>query len=191
MSSHPVTFITPEQYLTAERKAERKSEYLNGEVFAMAGASRRHVRIVGNIDTSLNVQLQDGECEVFAVDLRVRVNPRGDYMYAYPDISVACGEPLFEDGLFDTLLNPKVIIEVLSPTTESSDRGPKAALYRKLDSLFEYVLVAQDRVRVEHFVRQPSGEWTTVEKDSLQDAIELSSIAVSLPLSDIYRRVKF
>src|SRR5436190_12045774 len=121
MSSQPLTFVTPEEYLAAERKAERKSEYLNGEVFAMAGAGRHHDNIVNSVLWSLNNHLRAGDCEVHTADLRVRVNQPGDYMYTYPDVTVVCGEPRFEDVHFDTLLNPKIIVEVLSPTTERYD----------------------------------------------------------------------
>jgi Uma2 family endonuclease len=189
MSSQPLTFITPEQYLAAERKAERKSEYINGEVFAMAGVSRHHDSIVANLIIRLGGQLQDGGCEVHTADLRVRVRPRGSYMYAYPDVSVVCDKPQFEDVHFDTLLNPKVLIEVLSPSTEPKDRGEKAALYRQLASLAEYLFIAQNRVHVEHYVRQPDGNWLLSERDKLEDTLELRSVGATLKLADIYHRV--
>ncbi len=191
MSSQPLPFVTPEEYLAAERKAERRSEYLNGEVFAMAGASLRHVQISGNLITTLNNQLKGRDCDVYATELRVRVNPKGNYLYAYPDVSVVCGESKFEDERFDTLLNPKVIIEILSPSTEPFDRGKKFTLYRQIDSLAEYLLIAQDETRVEQYVRQPGGDWVLSERTGLDDAVTLPSLGLNLKLSDIYYRVSF
>jgi Uma2 family endonuclease len=126
-----VAFITPEQYLAEERKAEFRRQYINGEIFLMPGNTRQHVRIVSNIVTSLNNQLEDRDCDVLSNDMRVRVNPAGDYMYTYPDLIVTCEEPQFQDDQFDTLLNPRVIIEVLSPSTTAFDRGEKSRLYRR------------------------------------------------------------
>jgi Uma2 family endonuclease len=191
MSSQPLTVLTPEQYLAAERKATGRSEYLNGEVFAMAGASEQHSIIKINLTWSLNDQLRNGPCQVHDSDLRLRVAPAGDYLCTYPDLSVVCGEPRFEDAHFDTLLNPKMIVEILSPSTELFDRRTKAALYRKLDSLTEYLLIAQDRVHVEHYSRQPTGDWLLSERDSLNDAVELASVGAKLKLADIYHRAVF
>jgi Uma2 family endonuclease len=191
MSSQPLVFLTPEQYLAAERLAERKSEYLNGEVFAMAGASRWHSTITINSAASLHDQLRTGPCQVHSADMRVRVNPTGNYLYAHPDLSVVCGEARFEDKHFDTLLNPKILIEVLSPSTEPFDRRSKATLYRQLPSLEEYLLIAQDRIRVEHYVRQPSGDWLRSEWIDRNDGVELPSVGATLKLSDVYHRVIF
>jgi Uma2 family endonuclease len=191
MSSQPLVFLTPEQYLAAERQAERKSEYLNGEVFAMAGVSRWHSTISINLTTTLDVQLRDSPCQVNHSDMRVRVNPTGNYLYAYPDMSVVCGEPRFEDKHFDTLLNPKIVIEILSPSTESFDRRTKATLYRQLPSLEEYLFIAQDRVHVEHYTRQPSGDWSRSDWNNLSDVVELPSVGAVLKLADLYHRVVF
>jgi Uma2 family endonuclease len=191
MSSQPLVFLTPEEYLAAERKAERKSEYLNGEVFAMSGVSRWHSTVGINLTVRLGVQLGDGPCQVYSADVRVRVNPTGNYLYCYPDLSVVCGEPRFEDNHFDTLLNPKILIEVLSPSTEAYDRLTKATLYRQLPSLEEYLLIAQDRIRVEHYTRQPSGDWSRAEWTNLDDRVELQSVGATLKLAEIYRRVVF
>jgi Uma2 family endonuclease len=191
MSSQPLTFLTPEEYLAAERKAEHRSEYLNGEVFAMSGASHQHNEIAGNISWSLNDQLRKGACKVYQLDLRVRVNPARAYMYAYPDMAVVCEKPRWEDEHHDTLLNPKVLIEILSPSTEPFDRGQKFAMYRKLDSLADYLLVAQDSVRVEHYRRQPNGDWLLSERSSLDDVVDLASVGATLKLYDIYHRVTF
>jgi Uma2 family endonuclease len=191
MSSQPLVFLTPEEYLAAERKAERKSEYLNGEVFAMAGAGRWHSVIRNNLTWSLHDQLRNGPWQVHDSEMRVRVNPKGNYMYAYPDLSVVCGEPRFEDMQFDTLLNPNILLEVLSPSTEQYDRRTKAALYRQLPSLEEYLLIAQDRVHVEHYTRQPNGDWSRSGWDSLDDTVQLASVGATLKLLDVYHRVVF
>jgi Uma2 family endonuclease len=191
MSSQPLFFITPEAYLAAERKAQFRHQYVNGEIYAMPGGSRQHVRIVSNIDTVLNNELDDRDCEVYPIDMRVRVNPTGEYMYTYPDLSVVCGEPRFEDGHLDTLLNPKIIIEVLSPSTTPFDRGEKFRLYSQIASLAEYWLIAQDRVHVERHQRQADGTWLLTEWDRLDDVADLPSVGAKLALAQVYRRVKF
>jgi len=157
MSSPPV-FITPDEYLRRERLADFRSEYLNGEVFAMSGASWKHNLICTNIAFSLNLQLRDGPCHVVATDQRLRVKT-ADLLYAYPDVIVVCGEPEFVEGEFDNLVNPKIIVEILSPTTERFDRGKKYMLYTQLNTLDHYLLVSQDRAGIEHFARQPNGQW--------------------------------
>jgi len=143
MSAEPHSRISLEDYLAAERQAETKSEYLKGEVFAMSGASRQHNLIVWNLSGALYSQLRGRGCEAYVGDVRVHIPATG--LYTYPDIAVVCGEPRFEDGELDTLLNPTLLIEVLSPSTEGYDRGKKAAHYRTLDSLREYVLVSRKR----------------------------------------------
>ena len=180
------TYITPQEYLTLERKAAYKSEYLDGHIIAMAGASRTHNRITLDISTELNLQLRGRDCEVFSSDMRVRPSPRDAYVY--PDVVVVCGEPQFEDAAFDTLLNPIVIVEVLSPSTEAYDRGEKFRRYQQLASLREYVLVAQDSVRVEHH-RRHDAQWRLSSYRTLEAVLLLPSISCKLPLHDIYRRV--
>ena len=150
MPAMPKPLLTPEEYLARERRAETKSEYLRGEVFAMAGASRAHNLIASNAAGELRQQLRDRPCEVYPSDMRVKVSPSG--LYTYPDVTVVCGEPQFEDAEVDTLLNPKVLVEVLSPSTADYDRGGKFTHYRRLPSLQEYVLISQDRPLVEHYV---------------------------------------
>jgi Uma2 family endonuclease len=178
--------MTPDEYLILERRAETKSEFLDGEMFAMTGASRPHNRIVLNLAFTLDSQLKAKGCEVFASDMRVKVSETG--LYVYPDVAVACGKPQFEDTEVDTLLNPKVIVEVLSKTTEGYDRGPKSTHYRALPSLTEYVLVAQDQIHVEHWVRQ-SESWLFTETSRREDVIELPSVGARLALADVYDRV--
>lgn len=140
------------EYLAWDRAAEHKSEYVNGKIISMVGASRRHNLIAGNVSSELRPRLRERPCEAYVSDMRVRVGQTG--MYIYPDIMALCEEPRFEDADVDTLLNPAVIVEVLSQSTEAYDRGEKFAHYRKLEYLREYVLVAQDKVRVEHYARR-------------------------------------
>src|SRR5690242_1556857 len=142
---------TPEEYLAHERQAEHKSEYIAGQIIAMSGASRAHNRISVNLLRVLSSQTLDGPCETYGSDLRVKVSARG--MYTYPDVTVVCGRQEFEDAQVDTLLNPTLIVEILSPSTEAYDRGAKFGYYRALPSLREYLLVAQDQVLLEHYVR--------------------------------------
>jgi Uma2 family endonuclease len=187
MPSQPKVRYTPEEYLTLERQAEHKSEYFAGEIFAMSGASRQHNLIVTNIVAALHGQLRNRPCEVYANDMRVKVSATG--LYTYPDVVVLCGEPQFDDAHKDTLLNPTVLIEILSPSTEAYDRGDKAAHYRKLATLAEYVLVSQEKMQVEHYVRQPDNQWLLSETSNVQDSFSLPSICCSLALADIYDRV--
>jgi Uma2 family endonuclease len=187
MSSLPKRRLTPAEYLALERRAEYRSQFYDGEIFAMAGASREHNLIAGNVSRELGNQLKGRPCETYQTDMRVRVSETG--LYTYPDVVVVCGEPQFEDDQVDTLLNPTLIVEVLSPTTEAYDRGDKFEQYRALPSLAEYVLIAQDRYRVERFARQPDGQWLFAAASRLDEAVHLTSIACRLPLSEVYDRL--
>ncbi len=180
------TYITPEAYLASERRAKYKSEYIHGEILAMSGASRAHNIITVDITTELNIQLRPRGCEVYSGDMRVRTNPTGSYFY--PDVVIVCDEPHFEDNVFDTLLNPILVVEVLSPSTEVYDKGEKFAHYQELASLREYVLVSQDRIRVEHY-RLMGTQWVGKEFHTPEDVLLLDSIECKLPLRDIYARV--
>ena len=181
--------LTPAEYLAYERSAERKSEFFDGYLIAMAGASRAHSLIVHNTDVELGLQLRERQCEVYTQDMRVQVSVAGDY--AYPDLVVVCEEPVFSfEGHVDTLLNPTALMEVLSPSTEHHDRGRKAEAYRAMGSLQEYVLIAQDRVHVEVFTRQ--GElWVLHETNDINGSITLGSIGCTLPVRRIYAKVRF
>jgi Uma2 family endonuclease len=179
---------TPDHYLALERQATHRSEYINGHIFAMAGASRQHNLIAGNVFGELRAQLRGRPCEAYINDMRVKVGVTG--LYTYPDVAALCGEPHFEDRHLDTLLNPSVIVEVLSPSTEAYDRGEKFAHYRRLESLRDYVLIAQDKVRVEHYVRQ-GDQWILSEASDLSSVVHLSSIGCDLVLLDIYDKVEF
>jgi Uma2 family endonuclease len=155
----------------------------------MTGASRKHNLITTNISSSLHTQLKGRPCEVYAVDMRVKVRATG--LYTYPDVAVACGEPEFEDDFVDTLLNPTLLIEVLSPSTERYDRIAKSSYYRTMESLAEHLLVAQDEIRVEQYVKQPNGEWLLFEFFTLDSTVQLPSIDCSLQLSEVYDRISF
>src|SRR5215510_7896482 len=183
MSLQPKAHLTPEEYLAIERKAEYKSEYLNGEMFAMSGASERHVSIVANIMYLLVGQLRGRPCTVYSTDLRVRVSPTG--LYTYPDVVVVCGQPQFADDQRDTLLNPTLIVEVLSESTKDYDRREKFEHYRSLASLNENVLIARDKHHVEHFVRQSDNRWLLSETNRLEDTIHLPFIDCDLALAEI------
>ena len=189
MSALPVPYISPEQYLEIERKAEFKSEYFSGQMFAMAGASRPHNVIVGNLIRRLGNALDGQPCETYPSDMKVLVSANG--LFTYPDVTVACGEPQFLDLNGDVLLNPLVIIEVLSDSTEAYDRGGKFALYQRLESLQEYVLVSQNEACVERYVRQAAGQWLYSRVDGLEASVTLEAVSISLPLAEIYARVVF
>ena len=181
-------YITPEAYLASERRAKYKSEYIHGEIFAMSGASRAHNIITVDITTDLNLQLRPRGCEIYNGDMRVRTSSTGSYFY--PDVVVVCDKPRFEDNVFDTLLNPVLIVEVLSPSTETYDRGEKFRHYQELTSLQEYVLVAQDRIEVDHY-RLMETQWMRQTLHASEDVLLLNSIECKLPLRDIYTRVAF
>lgn len=187
MSSQPTTYLTPEEYLAIERKAQSKSEYINGEIVAMTGASRKHNLIVFNLTREISQQLQGRPCEGYSNDMRVRVP--STRFYTYPDLVVVCGEPDFEDDYLDTLLNPTLIIEVLSESTEGYDRGKKFGFYRTIPSLVEYLLVAQDEHRIEQYAKQPDGRWLLSEYRLAEDVAELASIQCRLALREVYDKV--
>ena len=157
MSANPKKLLTPQEYLARERLAEFRSEYYRGEVFAMAGASWEHTLIKDNLAAESRGQLKQGPCHVLTSDMRVKISGTG--LYTYPDIAIVCDKPQFEDGEFDTLLNPRALVEVLSDSTEKYDRGAKFAHYRQIPSLQEYVLVSQDRVLMERDPRCADGSW--------------------------------
>ena len=187
------TYLTPEEYITLERKAipdadTVRSEYVKGKIISMSGASRAHNLITFNIAAGLHAQLKGSGCEAYINEMRVS-SPL-TLSYFYPDVVVVCEEPRFEDDVFDTLLNPIVIVEVLSPTTEAFDRGEKFSHYRQLESLKEYILVSQDKVNVERYIRKPD-EWGLTYFQELEQQVPLTSIQCELPLQEIYERVTF
>ena len=180
---------TVEEYLALERKAESRHEYFSGEIVAMAGATREHILITGNIARRLGNQLDGSTCETYTNDMRVRTTPSD---YVYPDVIVVCDEPQFEDNEFDTLLNPTVVIEVLSKSTEARyQRGEKFSDYRGIVSVKDIVFASQYRIRVEHYVRQANGEWILHEATLPSETITLESIGCALTLAEIYERITF
>lgn len=187
MSTAAQTHYTLAEYLAFERASETKHEFYDGEIFRMAGASEPHNLVVGNTIGALNQALRDTPCRVYPSDTRVRC-PSG--LRTYPDVSVVCDEPQFEDDQRDTLLNPRVIIEVLSPSTEKYDRVTKFGHYRGIDSLQEYVLVSQDRQYIEHFARQPEGEqwlWTACNEPAA--VLRFPALRCEIPLEEFYVKV--
>ncbi len=188
MSAAAKPYVTPEQYLALERQAETKSEYFAGEIFAMAGSSPVHSLITVNATVELAQQLREKPCNVYNSDMKVRAT---EDHFAYPDVTVVCGEEQFAEEERDVLLNPTLIVEVLSPTTEAWDRGGKFEQYRQRESLQEYVLIAQDRPHVERFARQASGQWLLTEMNGLEAVLSLPSIGGELALTEVYRKVTF
>ncbi len=180
--------LTPEEYLALDREADRRSEYLNGEMFVMAGASPRHVLITSNIVGELRAVLTDRPCLVFSSDLRLKIEATG--LYTYPDVMVACGEMRFADDQGDTLLNPCLVVEVLSKSTGNYDRGEKFAHYRSVKSVEDYLLVSQKRCHVELYSRQTDGRWVFSELDQLDDSVVLKSVDCRLKLREIYAKLE-
>lgn len=181
--------MTVAEYLEMERASEEKHEFLDGEIYLMSGASLKHNLIVTNTVSSLHSQLRSRPCVVFPSDMRVRV--RDNRYYTYPDITVVCDPLQLEDGRQDTLLNPTLIIEVLSPSSESYDRGKKFQHYRTLASLQEYVLISQDSARIERYLRQPNDEWLLADASGIESSIELASIQCVLSLAEVYEKITF
>jgi Uma2 family endonuclease len=188
MSTQPKARLTPEEYLAIERAAEYKNEFFNGEIFAMTGASRQHNQITVNFVRVLGNQLLESPCNVYASEMRVKAISAQNYMY--PDVVVTCGQTFFEDQEMDTLLNPKVLIEVLSPSTAAFDRAEKFAYYKLIESLTDYVLVNQKPYRVEHFVKQEQGRWTYYDFTSADEVLRLDSVGCEVLLKDIYLKVE-
>ncbi len=184
MVAQPNPKLTAAEYLAFERDADVRHAFLDGDVFAMTGASRPHNLINTNISTNLHGQVRARGCEVYTSDMRVHIPETG--LYTYSDVVVACGEPRYEDAELDTLLNPTLIVEVLSPSTEDHDRGSKLVHYRSIDSFVDYLLVAQQRVHVEHFARQADGRWLLTETHDPASTIEIASIGDTLTVRDIY-----
>ncbi len=189
MATQSVPHISEEEYLRRERAAEYKSEYVHGEVFAMSGGTRRHSRVAVNWSGHLLYKLRGGRCEVFSSDMRVRTGASGSYVY--PDVSVACGENTSQtdDAFSDILLNPRVVIEVLSPSTTNYDRGQKFELYREIPSLEEYILTHTNAPHVEHFARQADGSWIFREYKGMDGELSLPSIGCSIAFADIYEGI--
>jgi Uma2 family endonuclease len=194
----PKSILTEDQYLAFERAAEERHIFVDGEVFAMASESGAHSDITTNIAFSLVAQLGDGPCRVRIKDTKVRSGPlprsprRPAGLYSYPDIVVICGEPRYLDEFEDVILNPKVIVEALSDSTEAFDRGDKLVRYQKYNpTLTDYVLVSQDRPQIEHYHRQKGGKWTYEVYEGLTAMVRIGSIKCRLKASAVYKRIKF
>jgi Uma2 family endonuclease len=186
MASQPRHRYSVEEYLTLELSSPEKHEYCDGEIFAIVGASFPHGLIVGNLVRHIGQQLKGKPCTVLPSDLRVKASATG--LYTYPDVVIICGTPKLEPP-GDTLLNPIVLIEVLSPSTEDYDRGTKFEHFRTIESLKDYLLVAQDAIRVEHFARQPDDHWLASPAQRLTDELTIASIDCTLALAEIYDKV--
>jgi len=188
MAASPLpTRLTPEEYLAIEREAEFKSEYYDGQMFAMSGGSLPHSVLPARLTAALSRSVRARGCEVTNSELRVRVTPRGPFFY--PDISIYCGEPQLADDYRDVLLNPLVVIEVLSKSTEAHDRGFKFDAYRKIESLQEYVLVSQKEPHIEVYLRQPQGKWLLSHYVGMDAVCVFSSLDCYVSLSDIYEGI--
>lgn len=189
MAAEPKPHLSAQDYLLLERRAEWKSEYVDGQMVAMVGGSLRHSLIAGNLIRHLGSQLRHGSCQVHPSDLRVRI-PSAN-VYTYPDVTIVCGEPRLEDEFGDTLLNPMVVVEVLSPSTEAYDRGTKLRWYQSLESLSDYLLVSQDLPRVEHYVRHDGDGWLYHAAEGLEAVLPLSSLRIELSLAEVFAKVAF
>jgi Uma2 family endonuclease len=174
-------------YLAMDRGSSEKQEFAFGEIFAMTGASARHVEIVGNIARELGNRLRQSSCHIYATDLRLCIDVK--HRYTYPDVVAVCSQPQFLDETLDTLLNPDFIVEVLSESTRNYDRGDKFQQYRGIASFREYLLVDQEKVHVERYSKQRDGTWTLWETDTLADVVQLESLGVTLPVSEIYFKI--
>lgn len=188
MATAALTYYTPEEYLALERNAEFKSEYIDGQIVALAGAQEPHITISLNIHAELRARFRGGPCRAWANEMRVQID--GGRRYTYPDVVAVCATKTFIDGRRDTLMNPALIVEVLSPSTEAYDRGDKFLHYRSIETLQEYVLVAQDRPLVERFTRH--GEfWRLWTVTGLDEEVEFTSVGCTIPLREIYENVDF
>lgn len=181
--------LSEAEYLEAERAAEFKSEFFEGEMFAMAGGSARHSRIATNLSYAFRGKLKGGACLPYNSDLRIKVEATG--LWTYPDLSVICGPIQFVEGTDDNATNPTVLVEVLSPSTEAYDRGKKFEHYRQIPSLRDYLLVSQREPRIEQFSRQADGRWVLHEAAGLQASLEVPSLKMALPLSEVFADVTF
>lgn len=182
------TLLSESEYLEEERKALTKSEYYKGEVFAMSGASKNHNRIVAALIGELYAFLKGKSCNVYPSDLRVK-NPENG-LYTYPDVTIVCGKEEYLDEEFDTLLNPTVIIEVLSPTTEEYDRGTKFKLYRSIPSLQNYIMISSTDFSAEVYTRMDDDKWNLNMTKEKEGAIHISALDFDLPLNDVYAQVE-
>lgn len=188
MTAQPIPAISEEEYLLSERTSMTKHEYYRGRIYAMTGAKEAHNLIAGNILATLHSQLRRKPCRVYPSDMRIKVLRTG--LNTYPDVVVVCGQPQFTDLTRDTLINPSIIIEVLSSSMERYDRGLKFENYRMIESLQDYLLIAQDHYHIEHYAQQANGQWLLTEATGLDEMLNLTSIECTLHLEDVYEKVE-
>jgi len=189
MSTAPTRRLTAEEYLAFERQAEARHEFVNGQIVAMAGGTVRHAIICDNLVALMRSKLRGTGCQSFSASLRVKIETTGNY--TYPDLSIVCGKLQMEDARQDNLLNPRLIVEVLSPSTERHDRGWKFKNYQLIATFEEYVLVSQDEPRVERFLRQGDVGWLMTHVEGLDKSVQFESLGCELPLREIYEGVEF
>ncbi|MBC8159716.1 MAG: Uma2 family endonuclease [Roseiflexaceae bacterium] len=189
MAAQPKPFISEEAYLVQERDSLVKHEYYNGEIFAMSGGTEAHSLIAGNAHAALHSQLRRRDCRVYQSDMRIKVQQTG--LNTYPDVTIVCGQPQFTDEARDTILNPVLIIEVLSPSTERYDRGMKFQNYRTIDTLQDYIIIAQDHHHIEHYSRQETGQWLLNEVVGSEATLDIPTLQCHLTLEDVYEKVEF
>jgi Uma2 family endonuclease len=187
MTAQRKPYLTEQEYMVFERDSMTKHEYYDGQIYAMAGASRIHNLIVGNTLAALHGQLRRTPCQIFPNDMRVKVQKTG--LHTYPDLVILCGAPHFTDDALDTLLNPLVLIEILSPSTERYDRGLKFQHYRTIATLQAYILIAQDQQQIEQYTKQANGQWVLQEATSSEASITIAAIQSTLVLADVYEKV--
>jgi Uma2 family endonuclease len=176
------------EYLAFERSSAEKHEYIDGQIIAMAGASRRHNLIGVNVSSEIRFQLKGKPCETYANDMRLRMR-KGHY--GYPDVIVVCGDPQFEDEEFDILLNPTVVVEILSKSTRFRDKTEKLETYQKIESVTDCLLIEQDQLRVEHYIKQTRNQWLLKIYENPADVVNLEAVGCRLALSDIYAQIQF
>ena len=189
MNPKPLPKMTPEEYLVFERASDKKHEYIAGQIYAMGGAKRNHNIIALSLGKELYQATEDKDCEAYAADMRIFLPSTEDY--AYPDLTVVCGEPVFQDDVHDTLINPVLIAEILSDSTEAYDRGAKFSLYRSVKSLKEYILISQSQPRIEKYERQGDGFWMLSEAVGLESEITFNSIGLTILLNNLYKKIHF
>ena len=188
MTAQALPTVTEAEYLVGERAGAARHEYYNGKVYAMTGGTEPHNLIAGNALAALHAQLRQRPCRVYQSDMRVKVAATG--LNTYPDVVVVCGRPEFADAARDTLTNPIVIVEVLSPSTERYDRGMKFQHYHTIETLQDYLMIAQDRPYIEHYARQATGDWLLREAAGLAAMLTIESISCTLTLADVYEKVE-
>ena len=187
MASQPIPQLTPERYLELERLVPEKHEFIDGDMVAMSGGSPAHSRIATNLTRNLPIR-KGGNCQIFNSDLRVSVH--WSRLITYPDLTVVCGKPEYADGKRDTVTNPTLLVEVLSPSTESHDRGRKADLYRFIPSLREFLLIGQSPVLIDHYRRMPDGTWQIVAVREMSEVLELESLGCQFPVTEVYAGIE-